>query len=66
MASGKYFKILDSDDFYVNSNLIKLVEKLKGTNADLVFTNYRRDKERLVFYFDQARSIMIKYLHLIL
>ena len=51
VASGKYFKILDSDDFYVNSNLIKLVEKLKGTNADLVFTNYRRDKGKISVLF---------------
>ena len=50
-ATGKYLSFLDSDDFYVNSNLIKLVEKLKGTNADLVFTNYRRDKGKISVLF---------------
>lgn len=40
LASGKYFKILDGDDFVDKKNLKILVEKLEKIDSDIVVTNY--------------------------
>lgn len=39
-ASGKYFKVVDGDDWVDTRNFIKLVNVLKETDADIVATNY--------------------------
>ena len=39
-ATGKYFKLLDGDDYYINGNLSKFIEKLGKTEADVVITPY--------------------------
>lgn len=38
-ATGKYFKMIDGDDWVVSENLDKLLEKLETTNSDLILTN---------------------------
>lgn len=43
VATGKYFKLLDGDDYYVTEEFDKLMEKLKTENSDLVLTNYIED-----------------------
>lgn len=40
IATGKYFKVVDGDDWVNTGNLIKLVEKLKTVDSDIVATNY--------------------------
>ena len=45
LAKGKYFRILDSDDFYNNDELVSFVEKLGSCNTDLVLTDYCVDRE---------------------
>ena len=40
VASGKYFKVVDGDDWVNTGNLIRLVEKLKTVDYDIVATNY--------------------------
>lgn len=40
MASGKYFKQLDGDDWYETENLSKLVEVLRKTDVDLIYTPF--------------------------
>lgn len=40
VASGKYFKVVDGDDWVNTGNLIRLVEKLKTVDSDIVATNY--------------------------
>ena len=45
LATGKYFRILDSDDFYNNDELVSFVEKLELCKADLVLTDYCVDRE---------------------
>lgn len=40
IATGKYFKVVDGDDWVNTRNLIKLVEKLKAVDSDIVATNY--------------------------
>lgn len=39
-ASGRYFKMLDGDDWYNKDGFIKLVKLLKNTNVDVVITPY--------------------------
>ena len=39
-ASGKYFKLLDGDDWFDKDGLIKLVDTLKNTDVDVVFTSF--------------------------
>ena len=43
VATGKYFKLLDGDDYYVTEEFDKLIEKLKKEDSDLVLTNYIED-----------------------
>lgn len=43
LATGKYFKLLDGDDYYVAEELDKLLEKLKEEDSDLILTNYIED-----------------------
>ena len=40
IATGKYFKILDGDDWYDTKNLICFVQALKNMSADLVLTPF--------------------------
>lgn len=41
IATGKYFKNLDADDWYERDNLQKLVEFMKTTEVDFIATKYR-------------------------
>lgn len=40
LATGKYFKALDGDDWFNSENLEKLVLKLDKTNADIILNDY--------------------------
>ena len=50
-ASGKYFKMVDGDDWVETSNLNILVKKLQKIEADMVITNYET-------YDDSAKKII--------
>lgn len=39
-AKGKYFKVVDGDDWVVTDGLVELIQRLKNCDADYVFTNY--------------------------
>ncbi|MEG0546061.1 MAG: glycosyltransferase family A protein [Oscillospiraceae bacterium] len=39
-ATGKYFKVVDGDDWVNTPDFITLISKLKNCNSDYVFTNY--------------------------
>lgn len=43
VATGKYFKLLDGDDYYITEEFDKLIEKLKNEDSDLILTNYIED-----------------------
>ena len=43
LATGKYFRLMDGDDYYITSNLDKLIEYLKKSDSDIVLTNYIED-----------------------
>lgn len=51
-ATGKYFKILDGDDWMDTNGLTKLVEYLRTSDVDAVVTNYKKgpDKESLKLF----------------
>lgn len=39
-AKGKYFKVVDGDDWLITENLVSLIGVLKNTNADVVFNSF--------------------------
>ena len=43
IASGKYFRVLDSDDWFNSIDYIKYIKKLSKETADLVITNYSQE-----------------------
>lgn len=43
IATGKYFRVLDSDDWFDSKNFIEFVKYLKKQDTDLVITNYRKE-----------------------
>ncbi len=59
VAKGKYFKILDSDDWFVTSNLEKMITKLAKETADLVLT-----KVRCEYYAQKDFPLQVDYSHL--
>lgn len=42
-ATGKYFRVIDSDDWVNSHDFVTFVNKLKNEDADLVVTNYRKE-----------------------
>ena len=44
-ATGKYFRVIDSDDWVNSHDFVTFVNKLKNEDADLVVTNYRKELE---------------------
>lgn len=40
-ARGRYFKVIDGDDWVITENLVKLVQELKLINVDLVLNPYK-------------------------
>lgn len=49
IATGKYVKIIDADDWVDSKSFKSFVEKLQETNSDLVLTNFNyilNDKEK--------------------
>jgi glycosyltransferase involved in cell wall biosynthesis len=42
-ANGKYFKILDADDWFDSDAFVKYIETLEKINVDMVLTNYSRE-----------------------
>ena len=43
LATGKYFRLLDGDDYYVIDQLDKFLEFLEKENSDMIFTEYYED-----------------------
>lgn len=42
IACGKYFRVVDSDDWVITENLPRYVEALRLSQADVVITNFHR------------------------
>lgn len=43
LATGKYFKVLDSDDWFDKASFVEFLNILKNTDADVVLTDYVRE-----------------------
>lgn len=43
LAKGKYFRLLDADDWFETTDLTKFIERLKETDCDLILTNYAKE-----------------------
>ncbi|MDR1896634.1 MAG: glycosyltransferase family 2 protein [Prevotellaceae bacterium] len=43
IASGKYFRILDPDDWFDSHYFVQYIHKLQDTNVDMILTNYSRE-----------------------
>lgn len=48
-ATGKYFKLLDGDDWFETENLAEFIDKLKNSECDAVLTDFTK-------YFDSGES----------
>jgi glycosyltransferase involved in cell wall biosynthesis len=57
VASGEYFRILDSDDCFDSTAFINLIEYLESCGADMIFNNYSRD------YTSGGRKVVVKYVN---
>ena len=72
LASGKYFKQLDGDDWFDKNNFKKLIELLRTIDADVVYTPYvinneKNGERKLIDFFSndiegkyQTEDILIK------
>ncbi len=40
LATGKYYKLLDGDDWFLSDNLLPFIEALKKTESDIIYTPF--------------------------
>ena len=59
IATGKYFRVLDSDDWFNTSDFVKLVNYLKNDDSDLVVTNYSQE------HVYKGETIYLEYKNLV-
>lgn len=60
-ATGKYFRLLDGDDYFKTENISHFVNSLRKFDADVVYTPYRRfddNSGKTVDRFDADKSIV--------
>lgn len=55
LATGKYFKVLDGDDWFDTEALVEFIKKLKQQDSDLVLTDYAE------VYPDHSKEINLIY-----
>lgn len=58
IASGKYFRVLDSDDWINSEQFVEFLELLKNEDSDLIVTNYSQE------HIYNNESIYLKYTNL--
>lgn len=65
IASGKYFRVVDSDDWVNIDDFANYVNKLKSLDEDIVLTNYSREliysSEQIKFTFPKEIEYNKKY-----
>lgn len=60
LAKGKYFKVIDSDDWVDTEEFVKYVEFLKTVNVDYLITNYTEQYEDTLESLEQ--KVASKYI----
>lgn len=58
LATGKYFRVLDSDDWVDSINFVEFVKKLENIDTDLVVTDYSKE----FIYESSSEKIIYKNL----
>ena len=58
LATGKYFRVLDCDDWVDNVNFVEFVKRLEDQDADLVVTDYSKE----FIYEGKSEKIVYKNL----
>lgn len=48
LATGKYFRVIDGDDWVDTDNFAKYIDKLKKTDTDIVLTQHKKVSEKKV------------------
>lgn len=65
IATGKYFRVLDSDDWFDTCNFIKFIKKLKKCDEDLIVTPYFQEYvyngQELLFEYSEFENDKIYY-----
>lgn len=56
LATGKYFKLMDGDDYFISSELEKFIERLSKEDSDIILTNYIED-----FSIDGFKNVVRHY-----
>ena len=51
VATGKYFRILDADDWYNTDGLIELLNKLENISADIIVTPYKKIRKTKIIEY---------------
>lgn len=49
VATGKYYKLLDGDDWFDSENLSSFIKELRSSVADIIYTNYTSFQEPFMF-----------------
>lgn len=57
IATGKYFKLLDGDDWFDNKGLVRLVNELKKEDADVVVTDFFKGPQKDDLVIEKAKTI---------
>lgn len=63
VAKGKYFKLLDGDDWFDKNELVKLLIKIERCNADILFMNFTEvnntSQVKYIVRFGNAKSDVV-------
>ncbi len=55
LATGKYFKLMDGDDYFIYDDFIKFIDILEHEDSDIILTNYVAD------YAIDAKKIPVRH-----
>lgn len=63
IARGRYFKLLDGDDWFDKEELVKLLDKIENCQCDVLFMKYKRincknGKAEIVGYGDSEENLV--------
>lgn len=56
LATGKYFKLMDGDDYFITGEFVKLIKILEKEDSDIILTNYIED-----FSIDGYKNVVRHY-----
>lgn len=62
LAKGKYFRVLDGDDWFSDATVLAYLKELKKADEDLILTNYsyvyvQQNKKELIDVYEKTKNI---------